>query len=241
MGRSVARAAVLAAVVSAFVGLVGLGPIAAFPLSNCTLQATSTDAGGGTLGSASSGAADATQADPFIVDWNGSVTWTGTTGGLEMKNNAWHIDVFGLPTPLRGGDDNSKDNRDGNGTVGIGANAPFRITGLYFVSGSITGSGGTCAGSGWLKLAGDPVGTIPFFVGLVLAVIGALLLARGARGHRVSAVVGGLVLGLAAAIEAVIFSFVPIGSTTPILALALGLLIGIIVAIAGRSRPAVAT
>ena len=155
----------LAAGVTAALGVLILAaPVAAFPLTNCTLQATGLAADGSTIGSIQSGADDATQDHPFLVDWDGTVSYKGSSQ-IEMKNNTWHVDVFGIPTPLSGSDPNTADNRDGSGTVGVSANAPFRITGLYFVSGSLTGSGGTCTGSGWFKLTGDPIGTIPFFVG----------------------------------------------------------------------------
>jgi hypothetical protein len=208
-------------------------PVAAFPLTNCSLQATALRADGSTIGSIASGAVDATQDDPFLVDWNGTITYTGSSQ-IEMKNNSWSVAVFGIPTPLSGGDDNPDDDRDGNGTVGVSANAPFRFTGLYFVSGSITGSGGTCAGSGWFKLTGDPVGTIPFWVALGVTILGVGMLIAGARGHTITAILGGILTGLGGSALLVLFSTLPLGSPTPIIALLSGLLLGIAVGVLGR-------
>lgn len=229
MRRSAASAILLAL----FGMVVAAAPVAAFPLTNCTLKLESLTSDGGALDTAQGGAPDATQADPFIVDWDGTVAYEGASD-VAMENNSWAVAVFGIPTPLQGGDDNPEDTRTGSGTVGVSANAPFRFTGLYFVSGSLTGSGGTCAGSGWLKLAGDPVGTLPFWAGVGLLAVGLGLLVRGARGHVISGVVGGLLAGLGAVDMLVIFSTLPLGSPTVPLVLALGLIVGIVVAIVGR-------
>jgi hypothetical protein len=236
-GGSPLRRTMIGALLLGALGILGLaGPAAAFPLTNCTLQATALAADGSTIDSIASGATDATQTAPFLVDWDGTVTYTGNVQ-VAMLNNTWHVDVFGIPTPLRGGSPNQADNRDGNGTVAVGANAPFRTTGLYYVSGSITGSGGTCSGNGWFKLTGDPIGTIPFFIALLVLILGLLLLAAGSQGHTISAVVGGLLTGLGLAALLVLFSTLPLGSATPIVVLVLGLILGIIIAIlARRSR-----
>lgn len=208
-------------------------PVSAFPLTNCTLQATALGADGKPIDSIKGGADDATQSNPFLVDWDGTVSYTGAAQ-VEMKNNSWHVDVFGVPIPLSGRDDNTEDNRDGNGSVGVSANAPFRITGLYYVLGSLTGSGGTCTGSGWFKLTGDPISTIPFFIALGLLMLGLLMLAYGARGHAITAVVGGILAGLGLGTLLVLFSTLPLGSPTAIIVVGLGLLLGIIVALLGR-------
>ncbi len=212
MRRSRVAAGVLAAV-----GLVwAVTPATAFPLSTCALTIQSTDASGAALDGATAGADDSSQADPFIVDWDGQVAWQGTTGGQEMKANQYHIEVFGVPTPLRGGDANEGDDRDGSGTVGVKANAPFRFTGLYFVSGAITGSGGSCEGSGWVKLAGDPVGTIPFLVGLGALVVGLVLLGLGLRRERRRSDPRRRSWpGSARSVLLVVFSVLPLGSLTP--------------------------
>ncbi len=232
------RRTMVGAVVLAALGVLVLaGPVAAFPLTNCTMQATSSTAAGGPLDSIQGGAPDATQQDPFVVDWDGTVAYTGGSN-VAMVNNHWGINVFIIPTPLQGGDPNTADTRTGNGTVGVSANAPFRFTGLYFVSGTLTGSGGTCTGSGWFKLAGDPVGTIPFFGGIGVLILGVLLLVFGARGHLISAIVGGILTSLGATTMLVIYSALPVAELTPLAVLLLGLIVGIAVGLLGRrARP----
>lgn len=228
------RRSMLGTVVLVALGVLLLAaPVAAFPLTNCALEASSIGSDGSQLDTIANGAADATQADPFIVEWNGTISYSGSAQ-VEMKNNTWAVAVFGIPTSLRGGADNTDDNRDGRGTVGVSANAPFRITGLYYVSGSITGSGGTCSGSGWFKFAGDPIGTIPFLAALLLTLVGAGMLAVGARGHSFTAIFGGLLVGLGLATLLVLFSTLPLGSATPLVVFLLGLVLGVVIAHIGR-------
>ena len=151
----------------------------------CTLELVSTDASGGPVDTASGTgpAGGGTQDDPFLVDWDGTVSWDGTSGDQVFNNHAWQTFVFLVPTPVRGGDPNEDDDVTGNGTVGVSENAPFRIAGLYYVSGNIDGEGGThCDGSGWFKLTGNAVATIPFWVAVLIAVAGAVLIAS-ARPH----------------------------------------------------------
>jgi hypothetical protein len=210
-------------------------PVAAFPLSTCELALVSTDAAGTQVDAAQSGANDSTQADPFLVDWDGSVQYAGTTTNV-VKNYNYQVFVLGIPTPIRGGDANDDENVDGEGTVKVSSNMPFRVTGLFKVSGTYEGEGGSCNGSGWFKLTGDPTGTVPFWLGLVLVALGALLEVRGLRGHKVSAVIGGLLIGLGAAILLVIYSTLPLAEYTPLAMLGLGLLLGIVVALLGRRR-----
>ena len=229
MRRSMVGALVLAALGMLFLA----APVAAFPLTNCTLKANSLAAGGGAVDSIEGGAPDATQGDPFLVDWDGTITYVGASN-VAMVNNTWGVSVFMFPTPLGGGDDNPEDTRTGDGTVGVSANAPFRFTGLYYVSGSLSGSGGACTGSGWFKLTGDPVGTIPFFGGLGVLILGIVMLAFGARGHTITAILGGIVTALGATTILVIYSALPIGEQTPLVVLLVGLLLGIAVGLLGR-------
>jgi hypothetical protein len=211
--------------------------VAAFPLENCTMSLQSFGANGAPLDTAQSGDASASQADPFQVDYEGTVRWSGTVS-ISMVNNSYFINVMNIPTPLRGSNSNEGDNRTGGDTVSVAANSPFRVTGTYLVSGAITGSGGTCSGSGWFKLLGDPVGTVPFFAGAALLALGAVLLALGIRGNELLAALGGLLAGAGAAVEFVIFSVLPAGENTVIVVVLVGLASGVVIALVGRSLAA---
>jgi hypothetical protein len=85
--------------------------------------------------------------------------------------------VYGIPTPVRGGDPNTGGDTTGDGSTGVGENAPFPLVGVFYVSGEINGAEGThCDGNGWFKLNGNPFASIPFWIAVLIAVIGLLLL-----------------------------------------------------------------
>jgi hypothetical protein len=216
-------------------------PAGAFPLSGCTLNLTSQDASGATIATAVNGGADSTQQNPFLVEWDGTVAWTGTMGSQVIRNHSWHIDVFYIPTPLRGGDPNEGGDTDGDGTVGVSENAPFQLVGTFYVSGELTGEGGSCSGSGWMKLAGDPFGTVPFWIALALILVGIVLIALGLRGSLAAGIFGGIFLGVGLALMLVITSILPLGAATPLAVMGLGLLIGIAAGWVGRANRRVAT
>jgi hypothetical protein len=207
----------------------------AFPLTNCTLTLKSLDVNGASIDTATAGGNDSTQSDPFVVDGDGRVAWAGTQGSQVIKDHHWSVSIFNVPTPLSGGDANADGKTDGAGTVEVGDNLPFKITGLFYVSGQISGTGGSCAGSGWMKLNGDPIGTIPFWIFLVLVVLGLLLLFMGFRGSAAWAIIGGLLLGLGGALGVIIFAMMLVGSWTPLAAIGVGLVLGIVVAVIGPS------
>jgi hypothetical protein len=219
------------------VALMAAAPTAsAFPLDGCTMSVQSMRADGTTLASASGPGTDGTQDEPLDVDSNGSVSWSGTTGSQVIKNNSWHIEVFYLPTLYRGSETNADGDTSAEDTVDFGKDAPFRFTGLYFVSGGIRGDDGACDGSGWVKLIGDPVGTLPFFAGLVLAILGIVLLGWAVgRGSPLGGVAGGLIASLGVATLLVIFSALPLGPATPLAVLAIGLVVGLACGLVGRS------
>jgi hypothetical protein len=157
------------------------GPATGFELNGgCALDIASTDVTGAPVDVATGPGAGGggTQDDPFLIDWDGTVNWQGSSGDQVFNNHSWQTYVFLVPTPVRGGDPNDEDDVVGTGSADVSANAPFRISGLYYVSGHIDGEGGThCDGSAWFKLIGDPVSTFPFWLAILLAVAGAVLIA----------------------------------------------------------------
>jgi hypothetical protein len=186
----------------------GAPPVGAFDLTNCTLSVTSTDAAGTTISSAQSGADNGTVKKPLEVDWDGSVAYDGSTGGV-IKNYTYHVEVFGVPTPINsdGVHGNDSGTTTSTGSVSVSKNLPFQITGLYHVTGAINGDGGSCAGSGWIKLRGDPIGTPVFLAAAGLVLVGLLLTIWSLPGrHTLRGLVGGLLAGVGAALATVIFS-----------------------------------
>lgn len=232
MRRSFAPAVLLAALAVPFAA----APAGAFPLTNCTLSLTSLGADGSELDGVQSSADDSTQADPFQVDWDGTVAYDATTGSQVLTDMSWHLEVFGIPTPLRGGGPNSAGTTAATGSLPVGTNLPFRVTGLYYVAGGASGTGGSCEGNGWIRLSGDPVGTVPFFGGLALLLIGLLLLFAGYGGNLIAALLGGLLIGLGGTVSLILFALLPLGSNTPAVYVIGGLVLGFAIWWLGRPR-----
>ncbi|HLA17052.1 MAG TPA: hypothetical protein VJZ72_09155 [Candidatus Limnocylindrales bacterium] len=222
MGRLRVAGAVVAVVAMSWLNVV---PSAfAFELTTCTIELASNN-GVAPLDEAVGPGAGGTFDDPFLVDWDGTVDWTGSTGGTIVKNGLAHVEVFGLPTPLGTfTGHNDEENTTLSGTVGVANNAPFEVTGLFYVSGELRGeSGPVCRGSAWLKLTGDPVGTPLFYVALGSLIVGGLLVGRSLPGRNIlQGAIGGFVTGLGATALAVAFSVLPLLENTP-LALVVGL------------------
>ena len=104
----------------------------AFPLSNCTLALTSFDANGGTIDTATVNLTDATQENPFEVDFDGTVAWAGTMGPLVIMDHTWSVSVFNIPTPLSGGDPNEGGDTDGHEDQVTTENVPIQKDGVKF-------------------------------------------------------------------------------------------------------------
>jgi hypothetical protein len=141
-------------------------------LEGCEAQASSTDSDGQPLDTVTASADGSSQDDPFEVDYDGEVTYSGTSTAV-IKNHSWEIDLFSAPIKT-GGSDNAQGTRKAKGTVSVSDYLPFKVAGLYYVSGSLEGDGGTCAGNLWVKLTGSPIGTIPWIAGIALAGLGLL-------------------------------------------------------------------
>jgi hypothetical protein len=178
--RAIAR--VLGALAAAaLLALLAVSQAGAFELNGgCTLDISSSAADGGALDAASGapgGGQGGTQGDPFLVDWDGTVSWLGTSGSQVIRDHTWGVSVYGIPTPVRGGDPNEGGDTTGEGATGVGENAPFPLVGVFHVSGDINGAEGAhCDGNGWFRLQGNPFATIPFWVAVAIALIGLALL-----------------------------------------------------------------
>lgn len=216
---------------------------AAFPLDNCTAEVTSFDADGNVLGTVRSGADDATQTDPLIVHWDGTIGWAGSSGSTVFGSHTWGVTVFGIPTTLQGADTNDSGDTEADGTVTVADNVPIEIVGLFLVSGQISDTdGNSCKGEGWLLLDGDPLGSLQFWLGLLLLLLGLLMWFMARRGNFFWGILGGLLVGAGATILMITFAFVPAGNLTPWINLGVALLVGLAIPLFGRrsSRPATA-
>lgn len=169
-------------------GTVGLATVSAATLTGninpeCSLEARSYEADGETVldeafvqGTSTEG----TDSDPFDVAWDGRVDFRFQTGTTVFANNEWSIYAMGLPVPILSGQDDNPLDIDEIGFVEIEdmAGGLPRFVGLVHVDGVLVGNSGAsmCEGEGWVRIVGDPVGTVPWFVMAALILAGLVFL-----------------------------------------------------------------
>ena len=231
MRRTVAVATGVASL--AWILLIAVPSTSAFPLTTCTLALTSRDASGNVVSTASE-ALGGTRDDPFIVDPKGTVEWSGTTGGSPIADASYHVEIFGVPTPLQGSASGDNPRSSASGVIDLGEILPVDLAGLIFVSGALESGGSpVCEGSGWIKIAGDPVPTPGFVAGAALALVGLASVLSSVRGrHPFRGAIGGLIGGAGLALLSGVTGILPLDEQTPlaevIAAVILGLAIGAI-------------
>lgn len=137
----------------------------------CVGSATSFDEDGAELSRVAVPGEGGTKGDPFIVDPDGTVTYEGSTP-QAFHDHSWHVDLMGV-TVKSGGSANGNDESETSGEVQVDDYLPVSAVGLFKVSGGITADEGACDGSLWVKVAGSPVGTLPWIAGVGTAVVGA--------------------------------------------------------------------
>jgi hypothetical protein len=171
--------AVAAALLATFASGAGA---AAFELAECTLTLQSFDADGEPLDTAvgdDAGGEGGTREDPFLVDYQGTVRYEGSSGEQVITDHSWSVDLFLIPTPLRGSDPNEAQESTRVGEIDVSATLPVRVSGLFFLSGRIEGEGGSCRGRLWLRVLGEPAETattIPFWIALAIVAVGLIVL-----------------------------------------------------------------
>jgi hypothetical protein len=132
-----------------------------------------------------------TPADPVLIpDESGVVVeYTGNTGGVVIKNHRGSIAVDVGPIPITVAEWSSRNADDEVATTDTYAldeafaKLPFDIVGIYRVSGKHEGRGGTCEGFAYVKIEGNPLGTVPGITATVVTAAGAagVLAAASAR------------------------------------------------------------
>jgi hypothetical protein len=210
-------------------------------LTGCSGSGTAVTKTGAQIDTATAPSPKASPKYPFVVAYNGTVKYQGQSASLIL-NHHWHVSTFNVQVKS-GGSANGSHKTTSSGTETVKNYLPVKLTGLFYVSGSISGNGGSCSGDVWVKLAGSPVGSVLWILGIILIVIGGVLLfggrpsPRGGAGtHRLrrrplTGLLGGLIGGIGFTSLLLSYSKVPYGKVTPFVVpgalLVLGLLWGI--------------
>lgn len=144
-------------------------------VTGCKGTATSKDKDGGTVDTvAAPGPPGSSKDNAFVVDYDGRVAYDGSSDNV-ITDHHWEVRVFGAPVKS-GGSKNTSRKTTSADTVKVSDYLPFKAPGVYYVSGDLKGTGGSCEGNIWVKVSGSPVGTLPWIGGIVLAAGGLLLL-----------------------------------------------------------------
>lgn len=173
------RRALAAAGAAALIMMIPASAALAADASGCSGSVESRLADGSSLDRASAPGPGGTASDPLVIDPQGSVAWEGSTESV-ITGGSWSVRVGGVPV-LSGTADNADGATAASGVVDLaGALAPvqwvLQTNALIPVDGELTGSGGTCSGSGYIAGTGGGMFTSPIFLaGAGFTTLGAIL------------------------------------------------------------------
>lgn len=179
-----------AAAVVAWWAVLPLAPSSAAPtrtassVTGCSGTLTSYDADGKRIDAAKAadgqvidlmgGGQAFTRSNPFLVDNEGIVKYSGTTEKV-ITDHHWAVSMLGIEV-VTGGSANAGRLTDTSGTFDFAAKVPLGFTGLVRVSGDLSGTGGSCSGDGYVKVQGNPFTSPVTWGGIAFAGVGALIL-----------------------------------------------------------------
>jgi hypothetical protein len=176
--------------VASVVLLVGAGPPPPKASSSgCSGSATSQTADGGELGSVTVPGGTGTVDNPFLVTWDGPISWTGTTEA-PIQNGTWSVRLepaggglsgrlmgSGVSQLAKGTIENQEGKTTASGTDALSDYLSMQATtGLYRVSWDATGAGATCTGDVVINIQGNPWSTPAFYVALLFLLLGGFAL-----------------------------------------------------------------
>jgi hypothetical protein len=198
--------------------------------SGCQGSATSATASGQEIQTVTAPGSGATQEDPFLVDFDGPVSWEGSSEAV-IANGSWTVRA--MPFTFTGEVTNSSGATTANGTVTPDEYLPFAIPGLVRVTVDLAGEGGAaCSVSGWIQFSGNPLSSPAGWVALGLTALGgigmlvllrmlihvpAVPVGQNRIGRTILGLLAGLVLGVGVAALLVMYGVVALGTMTPLL------------------------
>lgn len=148
-------------------------PAGAAQVNGCHGVASSAYEDGSPLDSISGPGAGGTSADPFLVSWDGKISWNGDSDTV-IKDGKWTVTAESLlPIPLGKAFKNDGGTTNNTDSTTLGEKSPIMVTGKYLVSFKVSGkTGSPCTGKVWIKVIDSPFGTPLFFLALILMIMG---------------------------------------------------------------------
>ncbi|MDX1447591.1 MAG: hypothetical protein R3246_00895 [Acidimicrobiia bacterium] len=140
-----------------------------------------------TIGGVTYGPENDTPDDPIVVPAERSgvtADWEATTG-TPITDHAGTVGIVVGPVTIEIADwngENAENETDASGSYDLASLPVTNLTGLYEVTGSHSGEGGTCSGSVMVLLEGNPLSNpvgAASVGGLLLAGVGTVLAGRG--------------------------------------------------------------
>lgn len=133
---------------------------------------------------------DASQGDPFDIDPEGSISWNANSPG-PITNHTWviNVELGGIDIPVAdGGDPNTGESTSSVGSRSLpeiiedvtargaaGAGLLEDLSGVFHVSGEISGEGGACSGDAYVRILGNPLANPIGQAGAAATGVGALV------------------------------------------------------------------
>jgi hypothetical protein len=157
----------------------------------CSGTVVSLDSAEDELGRAEAPGAGGTSSDPLPVDTAGTVAWKGSTDAT-ITDATWSVSAMGVSF-LSGTFANAEGLTSSEGVQNL-AELPDQIAWLLTgdmvvpVSGSISGTGGSCSASGYVTGTGSPTSSPIFYAGAGAAVLGVAMAAGVFAGTKAVAV-----------------------------------------------------
>lgn len=177
MRRGLRFAAALGGVMVAGL-LVAADPAAAASARGCSGSASSVDDKGIPIDDVSAPGAGGTSSDPFVVDPDGPVSWDGRTD-RPITNGSWKVKASFLNASGKFTNDDKSMTSTGSKKITDYVPAFLVPPGIYKVDVSVVGKGGTCIGSGYVKIDQNPIQTVWFGVAMLLIILAFILLLTG--------------------------------------------------------------
>lgn len=218
--------------------------------TGCSGSATSFAADSTEIMAVTAPGPSATQADPFKVDYDGTVTWTGSTDSV-IQDGSWTVTA--TPFSFSGDLANESGKQEAEGTITPSDYLPFAVPGLVLVTVDLTGAGGTtCTVTGWIQFTGNPLSSPAGWVALAFTILGALgflVLVRflvhrpteAVRQNRFGRVVlgllTGLVLGIGLALLLVMYGVAALGTLVPVMVVGGTILVCFVLGLLPRKVP----